>query len=563
VHTREGANLGRSPRGSPASAAARKFASVELLIVALVTLAAGGIGAATARGDRWAGRSAWMSCVAASVAGLVAAFEAFFTRSQPGVRPPGVAADVLGVAFLVVTFVVTPIVAIFANSDARSRAADSPPVPWLAFHFAVVGAVIVFSASRTIGFLGGWELALLASVVLTRARKPDRGLPERTRILVLHASLLPIIGLFALHLRATGTLLWTAAAPTAPRAAMLILLASAFLVHVSAAARVCARARTPCAALAATLALLFSAFLLFRFLPLLGAPRMWWGIAFVATGLAVGVDAAREVRRSGSLFSTACFVGLAHAGVIAIGIGASLLGIAASHPVLAVLGSAGALMHTLNTALFTTLLLLCACAIQQAVGTDEVPQLGGLLRRMPDTAATLLIAGAAAAGAPGTNGFASQMLLIVAGAYAAVRLPQGTAWAIWLAVLAQTALAFIASRTVRRAVNATLLGAPRGDETTSARDVRSSMRIPMHALSVFCGVLGVFPVLAFLLVAPGAIQVSATMLAPRTDAVHTALEVLKGLMWVALASWTLLGIMLLTRMRSAMRRRARAAPTPQ
>jgi len=79
--------------------------------------------------------------------------------------------------------------------------------------------------------------------------------------------------------------------------------------------------------------------------------------------------------------------------------------------VVAVLGFMGALLHTLNHALFKSLLFLGAGAVVRATGTREIDRLGGLARRMPLTALAFGIGSVAIVGLPPLNGFVSEWVV--------------------------------------------------------------------------------------------------------------------------------------------------------
>ncbi len=62
-------------------------------------------------------------------------------------------------------------------------------------------------------------------------------------------------------------------------------------------------------------------------------------------------------------------------------------------------GWAAGMMHLITHAFFKSLLFLCSGAVIHAVHTNEMPQMGGLLKKMPVTAITMLIGCLAIAGA--------------------------------------------------------------------------------------------------------------------------------------------------------------------
>jgi multicomponent Na+:H+ antiporter subunit D len=78
------------------------------------------------------------------------------------------------------------------------------------------------------------------------------------------------------------------------------------------------------------------------------------------------------------------------------------------------LGIAGGLFHLFNHALAKGLLFLNSGAVQQATGTRNMDEMGGLAKRMPITAGTNLVGALSIAGVPPLNGFWSKLLIIIA-----------------------------------------------------------------------------------------------------------------------------------------------------
>ena len=73
-----------------------------------------------------------------------------------------------------------------------------------------------------------------------------------------------------------------------------------------------------------------------------------------------------------------------------------------------------ALYHTVNHAAFKALLFLGAGAVVHATGTQNMEAMGGLVKRMPWTAACFFVGSASIAALPPFNGFVSEWLTFVA-----------------------------------------------------------------------------------------------------------------------------------------------------
>ena len=100
---------------------------------------------------------------------------------------------------------------------------------------------------------------------------------------------------------------------------------------------------------------------------------------------------------------------------------------------LAVIGLCGAIFHSVNHGLFKGLLFLNAGSIEMATGSQELNHLGGLMKYMPLTAVTTLIASFAISGVPLFNGFVSKWSIYVAAV-------QGSSAAGYLAICALFAI---------------------------------------------------------------------------------------------------------------------------
>jgi NADH:ubiquinone oxidoreductase subunit 5 (subunit L)/multisubunit Na+/H+ antiporter MnhA subunit len=182
----------------------------------------------------------------------------------------------------------------------------------------------------------------------------------------------------------------------------------------------------------------------------------------------------RDVKRL-LAFST-----IENVGIIFLGLGVALLGLSAGSPVLATLGIAAALVHTLNHAAFKGLLFLAAGSIHGATGTRDLDRLGGLARTMPWTAVLFGIGAISLAGVPPFSGFAGEWLtfqaLFAAGRDAAVNVGGAAIEPVWrlacfLAVGALALSAGLALGAIVKAAGSALLALPRSARAAEAVEV--------------------------------------------------------------------------------------------
>ena len=90
-------------------------------------------------------------------------------------------------------------------------------------------------------------------------------------------------------------------------------------------------------------------------------------------------------------------------------------------------GWAAGLFHLVTHAFFKALLFLGAGSVYQAVHTYQMPVLGGLRKKMPVTAAAMLVATLAIAGVPFFSGFYSKDAILAAALYRVFMVPGGGA----------------------------------------------------------------------------------------------------------------------------------------
>ena len=231
----------------------------------------------------------------------------------------------------------------------------------------------------------------------------------------------------------------------------------------------------------------------------LGVLPLWFGVLVLALGALSAVGGVVYALFQHDLKRLLAFHSIENVGIIVLGLGACLLLRARGADTWAAFALAAALLHTLNHAVFKSLLFLGAGAFERAVGSLDLDQLGGLLRRMPWTGGAFLVGSLAIAGVPPLNGFASEWLTLQALAHVPAYggLGDGLAGALALAALAATAA--LAVFCFVKVIGLVLLGPPRRTAVADAYEAPIPMRAAVVALAGACVALGVVP---GLLVAP-------------------------------------------------------------
>jgi hydrogenase-4 component B len=186
-------------------------------------------------------------------------------------------------------------------------------------------------------------------------------------------------------------------------------------------------------------------------------------------------------------------------GIILLGVGFGLLGLANGDTVWGRLAFAGGLLHVWNHGLFKSLLFLGAGSVLHATGTREMSRLGGLWRPMPWTTALFALGAVAISGLPPLNGFVSEFLIYlglfeVINARALMGFPAMAA-VVLLAMTGALALACFV-----KVCGVVFLGEARSHDARKAHECGALMRGSMLSIAGLCVVIGLAPIVFWKLV---------------------------------------------------------------
>ncbi len=231
---------------------------------------------------------------------------------------------------------------------------------------------------------------------------------------------------------------------------------------------------------------------LVRLLSWIPDPPFWWGATLMGLGAFSGILGVAFALGQHDLKRLLAYHSIENIGIILLGLGLGVLGKSTGHPVIQVLGFAGALLHVLNHSLFKGLLFLAAGSVVHAVGTRDLERMGGLGRRMPWTSAAFLAGSWAISGLPPLNGFVSEWFIYL-GAFRALGYFR---WPWSLVIL--TALALIgalAAACFAKAYGTVFEGSPRTAAAAAAHESPRSLLVPMGVLAGACALIGLAPML--------------------------------------------------------------------
>jgi hydrogenase-4 component B len=273
----------------------------------------------------------------------------------------------------------------------------------------------------------------------------------------------------------------------------------------------------------------------------LGPPPLWWGVTILAVGTVSAVLGVLYALMEHDLKRLLAYHSIENIGIILMGLGAALIFLHTGHPLLATLGLIAGMYHTLNHACFKGLLFLGAGAVLRATGTRNMEEMGGLAKRMPQTAFFFLVGAVAISALPPLNGFVSEWLT-----YQTLLQGFGTTESLWRLVLplsgAMLALTgALAAACFVKAFGITFLAQPRSEAARNAHEAPPTMRAGMALLTAACVLLGLFPAAFIGLLDPLTQQLTGEQLSAQLSLNH---GVVLGLLTDKAGTVSTLGILL-------------------
>ena len=147
-------------------------------------------------------------------------------------------------------------------------------------------------------------------------------------------------------------------------------------------------------------------------LDLVGTPLWWWGVVALAVGLVTALFGVLYATVQSDMKRLLAYSSIENIGLIAVGIGLTLIFHAYKMEALAALALTAVFYHCIAHAGFKSLLFLCTGSVLHATKERSLGKLGGLIHRMPWVAWLALVGVLASAGLPPLSGFISEWLLL-------------------------------------------------------------------------------------------------------------------------------------------------------
>jgi hydrogenase-4 component B len=370
--------------------------------------------------------------------------------------------------------------------------------------------VLVVLARNVLTFLVFWEAMSLASyfLVMTESDRDDTRTAGWLYMVMTHAGLACLLIGFLAISEATGSFAmtdWGRSAQTVDagvRSAIFLVLAAGFLSKAGAIPfhvwlpRAHPAAPSHVSAMMSGVMIKLGVYGLIRIgFEWLGPGPAWWGVLILIVGAVSALLGVLYAIIDADLKRLLAYSSVENIGIILLGVGAGLVFRSYGLGPLASLALLAALYHSLNHAAFKGLLFLGAGSVVHATGTRNMEEMGGVLRRMPQTGALFLVGSLAISGMPPFNGFVSEWLTFQS-LLLSFRVPEQSfnlIFALSIAALALTAGLAVACFV--RAFGITFLALPRNDAVGRAHEGDWTMNSSMILLAAACLAFGIMPAL--------------------------------------------------------------------
>ena len=384
----------------------------------------------------------------------------------------------------------------------------------------ILALAVVVAAQSVLPFLCAWEVMAISSYLLIVTEREHAEVRQAglLYLVLTHAGTLALFVMFAIWTQGAADWSFAAlatAAPTLPHGADAIFALAIVGFGVKAGMvpfhfwlpPAHAAAPSHISAIMSGIVIKTGVYGLLRVVVIAGGAPPWWGWTLLTLGTVSSVLGVLWALAQHDLKRLLAYHSVENIGIILIGIGIGALGATYGHPTIAVLGYAAAALHTLNHALFKSVLFFGAGAVYRATETRNLEELGGLARKMPAVTLSFVVGAAAIIGVPPLNGFVSEWLvyqgLFAAGISGGVMRP-ATFVVPLLALVGGLALACFV-----KVVGVVFLGTARSAHARTIRALPPGLAGPPLVLAAACVVLGLLPVL----VMPSLLRVGAQIAA--------------------------------------------------
>ena len=410
--------------------------------------------------------------------------------------------DGLSAFFLLVIFGVCLLAAIYSfhymnNAEKALRTATN----YFFFSLLVASMALVVTADNMITFMLSWEIMSLSSFFLVIY---DHQVPENRKagylyFIFSHVGAMFILAAFGILYGHTGSFGFDAADLTDSTKILIFVLAfigfgskagvfpfHVWLPHAHPAAP------SHISAVMSGVMIKTGIYGILKIYTILNLHTLVIGEIVLIAGMVTGILGVVYALGQNDIKRLLAYSSVENIGIILIGLGIGMIGVALGNPIMAVLGFCGGMLHVLNHSIFKSLLFMGAGIVVHKTGTKSINALGGLLKNMKITGATFIIGSLAISGLPPFNGFVGEFFIYMGGFRGVATDSQ--AFVINLcAIVSLAIIGGLAMACFTRLVGIVFQGEPRSPAAVDVNEKGPAMLMPMVILAGACVIIGVYP----------------------------------------------------------------------
>lgn len=411
--------------------------------------------------------------------------------------------DSLSAFFLIPIFAICPLAALYSFHYMNQPAQQGRvAINYFFTSVLTISMALVVTADNIISFALVWEVMSLSSffLVMHDYHKKDTRLAGYIYFIFTHVGAMFIFAAFSLAYSYTRSFHFLSFAAMPENIKMIVFFlaligfgskAGIFPLHIW-LPHAHPAAPSNISAIMSGVMIKMGIYGIIRLYATLGVSALIYGEVVLILGIVSGILGIVYAIGNQDLKKLLAFCSVENIGIILIGTGIGMIGIASDNMIMASFGFAGGLLHVLNHSIFKSLLFLGAGTVLQKTKIKQIDQLGGLMKRMPATGKSFLIGSVSISGLPPFNGFISEFLIYY-GAFHGLALGGAPFIFTILAILSLAIIGGLAGACFSKVVGLIFLGEPRCEKAANASESEATMTLPMILLAAACIVIGIFP----------------------------------------------------------------------
>ncbi|EPR13399.1 proton-conducting transporter membrane subunit [Ruminiclostridium papyrosolvens] len=379
------------------------------------------------------------------------------------------------------------------------------------YNLFIVSMVLLVSSSNLLLFLVFWELMSLVSffLVIFEHEKEDVQKAGRIYIIMTYIGTACITAAFVLIAAYTGSFNFTSInLQSIPQGAANIIFILLLIGFGTKAGIIPVHIWLPYAhpvapsnisALMSGVMIKMAVYGLIRFIfNILPAGDLWWGVIVLCTGIASAlIGITYSIASTTNIKRLLAYSSIENMGIILAGLGIMLIARASGNYFLLSLSLTATLLHTLNHAVFKSLLFMGAGAVQYSAHTKNMEKLGGLIKKMPIASVFIFIGCLSISAVPPFNGFISEYMIFKMIISSISHFAPSQSFLLVLVLMVAAAALALTGALVAfcfvKFFGISFLGMPRSKEAESAVEPGKPMLVALASAAMLCLLLGIFP----------------------------------------------------------------------